>query len=167
MLERCPWYIAGPLLGLVIVGLRATLNKPLGALGGYIDLAENAARPGRLGLRAFVLFGFVAGGFAYALASGRFSPAIGYGTAGGLLPAAPMGQLALLLGAGVVMGFGARTAGGCTSGHGMSGMSLGSPASIAASLTFFATAVALAQGFSVVFGGSLGAALGASLGGTR
>ena len=56
--------------------------------------------------------------------------------------------------AGVVMGFGARTAGGCTSGHGMSGMSLGSPASIAASMTFFATAVALAHGFALVFGGT-------------
>lgn len=27
ILERCPWLIAGPLLGLVIVGLRAALNK--------------------------------------------------------------------------------------------------------------------------------------------
>lgn len=31
-LDRCPWYIAGPLLGVVIVGLRALLNQPLGAL---------------------------------------------------------------------------------------------------------------------------------------
>jgi len=154
LFERCPWYIAGPLLGLVIVGLRATLNKPLGALGGYIDLAENASRPTRLGFRAFVLLGFVVGGLAYALAAGRFSPGLTYGTAGGLLPAAPAGQFALLMIAGIVMGFGARTAGGCTSGHGMSGMSLGSPASIAASMTFFATAVALAQGFALVFGGT-------------
>ncbi|MCC6751422.1 MAG: YeeE/YedE family protein [Deltaproteobacteria bacterium] len=153
MFERGPWYIAGPLLGLVILGLRVTLNKPLGALGGYIDLAENASRPTRLGFRAFVLLGFVVGGFAYTVAAGRFSPELTYGTAGGLLPAAPAGQLALLLIAGIVMGFGARSAGGCTSGHGMSGMSLGSPASIAASMTFFATAVALAHGFALVIGG--------------
>jgi uncharacterized membrane protein YedE/YeeE len=47
-----------------------------------------------------------------------------------------------------VMGFGARWAGGCTSGHGLTGMSLGSPASIAASMTLFATAVLLAHLFS-------------------
>ena len=51
------------------------------------------------------------------------------------------------------MGFGERTAGGCTSGNGMSGMSLGSPASIAASMTFFGTAVALAQLHAQLFGG--------------
>ena len=154
LMERCPWYIAGPLMGLLILGLRAALNKPLGALGGYIDIAENAARPGRLGFRAFLLLGIVLGGLVFAIVSGRFSPALAYGSAGGLLPAAPSAQLVLLLVAGIVMGFGARTAGGCTSGHGMSGMSLGSPASIAASMTFFATAVALARGFSVFFGGS-------------
>ncbi len=37
-LERCVWYVAGPLSGLLMVGLRAVVNKPLGALGGYIDL---------------------------------------------------------------------------------------------------------------------------------
>ena len=26
---RCPWYIAGPVLGLLIVALRSTVNKPL------------------------------------------------------------------------------------------------------------------------------------------
>ena len=47
LVGRCPWYIAGPILGALIVGLRATVNKPLGALGGCIDLAEPAARPSR------------------------------------------------------------------------------------------------------------------------
>src|SRR5947209_199549 len=55
VMERCPWYIAGPLLGLLIVGLRAFLNKPFGALGGYIDLAEGAKATGRFGFRAFLL----------------------------------------------------------------------------------------------------------------
>ena len=50
VIDRCPWYVAGPLFGLLIVGLRAALNKPFGALGGYIDLAtaQPAARPGFL-----------------------------------------------------------------------------------------------------------------------
>ena len=49
----------------------------------------------------------------------------------------------VLLAAGVLMGYGARWAGGCTSGHGMTGVISLSPASLAATATFFATAVAV------------------------
>jgi uncharacterized protein len=140
--HRCPWYVAGPLMGLLIVGLRATLNRPFGALGGFIDFAENSHAPRRLGFRAYVLLGLVLGGLVFAVAGGTFAPSLAYATATG-----PAG-LALLVGAGLAMGFGARTAGGCTSGHGMCGMSLGSLASIVASMTFFATAVLLARAFA-------------------
>jgi uncharacterized membrane protein YedE/YeeE len=156
--ERCPWYLAGPIIGLVIVGLRATLNKPLGALGGYIDLAENAITPRRLGFRSFLLLGIVLGGVAYAFTLGHFSPAFSYANAAGAAAIPPYRSLGLLLLAGFGMGFGARVAGGCTSGHGMTGMSLLSPASILASMTFFTVAVALARLFSVLsFGLPFGA----------
>jgi hypothetical protein len=46
LLERSPRFVAGPILGALIVGLRATVNRPLGALGGYIDLAEPPATAG-------------------------------------------------------------------------------------------------------------------------
>jgi uncharacterized membrane protein YedE/YeeE len=150
---RCPWYVAGPLIGLLMIGLRVTLNKPFGALGGYIDAAENALTPARIGFRGFLLLGLVLGGAMYAVASGSITPAFSYGTAGGLLPEELPAQFAILLGAGLVMGYGARTAGGCTSGHGMSGMSLLSPASIVATATFFATAVLLANALHFVAGG--------------
>jgi hypothetical protein len=91
-MTRCPWYLAGPLLGLFIVGLRATLNKPLTGLGGFIDLAENAAAPWRLGYRAFLLFGFALGGALFAATLGSFSFSLSYGTAGGLLPGAALGS---------------------------------------------------------------------------
>ena len=126
ILERCPWYLAGPLLGLLMVGLRAVMNKPFGVLGGYIDVSENALAPRRLGFRAYLLGGLLLGGALFAKASGSFALSLG-------VP----GSAGLLVVAGLVMGFGARTAGGCTSGHGMSGMSLGSPASLVASMTFW------------------------------
>jgi uncharacterized protein len=47
----------------------------------------------------------------------------------------------VLIVAGVLIGFGAKTAGGCTSGNGLAGCSLGSPASMAATATFFSTAI--------------------------
>jgi len=140
LLERCPWYVAGPILGALIIALRAAINKPLGALGGYIDVVDHARHPARLGFSAFVLAGT-------ALA---FSTAPLYE---GLLPADPLLQPAILVVAGVAMGFGARAAGGCTSGHGLTGMSLGSPASITAAMTFFAVAVALAHLLTWLTGG--------------
>jgi uncharacterized membrane protein YedE/YeeE len=152
-LDRCPWYIAGALLGLLIVGLRAVLNKPFGALGGYVELAESARQPRQLGFRAFLLIGLVVGGALYAAVAGSPSVAFVYESRASVLSAVSLAQLASLCAAGVVMGFGARTAGGCTSGHGLSGMSLGSPASIVSSMTFFATAVALAHA-SLWFGGA-------------
>ena len=138
---RCPWYIAGPILGLLIVALRSTVNKPLGALGGYIDLAEHGVRPSRLGFSAFVLFGTVLGGALFGVSSDTQAASL----YAGLLPGDPALQVGILATAGLVMGVGARTAGGCTSGHGLTGMSLGSPASIVAAMTFFGTAVVLAH----------------------
>src|SRR2546422_1499329 len=124
-MTRCPWSLAGPLFGLIIVGLRATLNKPLTGLGAYMDLAEHVATPQRLGYRAFMLFGFVIGGALFAATLGSFHFSLAYGTAGEVLPAALGAQVPLLLLGGALMGFGARTAGGCTGGHGMSRAAFG------------------------------------------
>ena len=150
-LDRCPWYIAGPIIGVVIVGLRAAVNKPLGALGGYIDVTEHVTRPSRLGFSAFLLIGIVIGGALFTLTTDSPSPSPSYN---GLLPSDPLLQAGILVVAGFAMGVGARTAGGCTSGHGLTGMSLGSPASIVAAMTFFGTAVALAHVWAWLTGGS-------------
>lgn len=50
----------------------------------------------------------------------------------------------LILG-GVLMGFGARMAGGCTSGHAIAGISLLNPPSILASILFFAGGIVMVQ----------------------
>ncbi len=65
--HRAPWYVAGPFFGLLIVSLRALVNKPFGALGGYIDLAEQGLRLSRWGFRSYLLLGFVIGGFLFAV----------------------------------------------------------------------------------------------------
>jgi uncharacterized membrane protein YedE/YeeE len=148
---RCPWYIAGPLLGLLIVLLRAAVNRPLGSLGGYIEIVNRVSGTARLGFSAYLLTGAVLGGLAYAAVAGTSALTWSYG--GTLLGTGPSAQFAVLALAGLAMGVGARTAGGCTSGHGITGVSLGSPASLIATMTFFATAVALANGFAWLLGG--------------
>jgi uncharacterized membrane protein YedE/YeeE len=57
----------------------------------------------------------------------------------------PVKSLPLLAGAGLLVGFGTRLGGGCTSGHGVCGMGLGAKDSIVATLTF------MAAGFATVY----------------
>lgn len=64
------------------------------------------------------------------------------------------GPLVMLLG-GVAVGFGTRLGNGCTAGHGVCGLSRGSPRSLLATLTFMATGVATASLIRLIFGGVL------------
>jgi uncharacterized membrane protein YedE/YeeE len=49
---------------------------------------------------------------------------------------------AALLAGGLLVGFGTRMAGGCTSGHGLTGVARLRPASLVATATFFAAGIA-------------------------
>lgn len=139
---RCPWYVAGPLIGLCVVGLLWATNRPLGATGGMIDLVAWLRRPSS-GPRWTVAFlaGIALGGWLSGLAAGSMGLDPGFAFFDQRFGTTTGTRLALLLGASVLMGFGVRTAGGCTSGHGICGTSLGSRASWVATATFMATAV--------------------------
>lgn len=60
-----------------------------------------------------------------------------------------------LVAAGLFVGFGTRLGSGCTSGHGVCGISRMSPRSIAATLTFMATGAAVVYVVNHLVGGSL------------
>lgn len=111
MLDRCPWFIAGPLLGFVIVGLRAALNKPFGALGGYIDVAEHLTGHRRAGFSAVFLAGIALGGLLFAITTGVFGLTTAYDASNSPLPASGVWQFGGLVMAGALIGVGARTAG--------------------------------------------------------
>ena len=53
----------------------------------------------------------------------------------------PMRPLVVMAIAGLLVGFGTRIGGGCTSGHGVCGVGMGAKDSIAATLIFIATAI--------------------------
>lgn len=59
----------------------------------------------------------------------------------------------LLIAAGLLVGFGTRLGNGCTSGHGVCGMARLSPRSIAATVTFLASAAATVFVLRHVIGG--------------
>jgi uncharacterized membrane protein YedE/YeeE len=136
-----PWWVAGPVLGLVIVSLLALANKRFGVLGGVTDLVQGSGEGrGLRSWRALLVVGIVLGGLAYTLLAGAPDAGSAYSWLDVHLSAS--GEVAVLFGAGLLMGVGARTAGGCTSGHGLTGSALASPASIVSMMTIMATAVA-------------------------
>ncbi|MBV9465514.1 MAG: YeeE/YedE family protein [Solirubrobacterales bacterium] len=138
------WYVAGPLMGLCVVACRALFNGRLGITGGYSELVGRL-RERRIGFdwRGWFLIGVLLGGGLFALASG--GPDFhGYGWLTASLHGSERLLIApILLLSGVLIGFGAKLAGGCTSGNGLSATAMRSPAGIAATATFFATAIAI------------------------
>jgi uncharacterized membrane protein YedE/YeeE len=143
--DRLPWYFAGPALGLLVVGFFLFTNQPLGATGAYIETARTVRRvPGAVVWRAFYFVGIAIGGFiAVSLKDVGFDPRAGYDiltSADDIGLSLPVAAIVIFVGA-VVMGYGARMAGGCTSGHGICGTAQRSAASWVVTMTFMATAV--------------------------
>ena len=120
----------GALIGLA-AGMFALLNGRIAGISGVLGGLLNTVAGDRAWRLAFV-FGLIAAPLVYALFAAL--PALqidaGYG--------------ALVL-AGLLVGFGARCGSGCTSGHGVCGLSRFSPRSLLATLVFMAT------GFATVF----------------
>jgi uncharacterized membrane protein YedE/YeeE len=113
------------IIGGTLIGLSASLFWSLngrvagisGILGGaFVERGQERA------VRITFLIGLVASGIVFAAFSQRVP--------------APTLPLLPLAGAGLLVGFGTRISGGCTSGHGVCGLSRFSVRSLAAVLTF-------------------------------
>ena len=140
--DQLAWYIAGPALGLCVVAVRMLFNARLGVTGGFSELV------GKLGAgslsfdwRGWFAIGIFAGGAIFAVIAG--GPDFhGYGWLTDTFSGDDRFLVApILFVAGTLIGFGAKTAGGCTSGNGLSGTASLSRASLAATATFFGTAI--------------------------
>ena len=121
------------LLGGMLIGLSATLLLwsigRIAGISGIVNGLGTAPRSDRAWRVAFLLGLMAAGGIAM-----QFLP---------YAPArAQTGSTTLLLLAGLLVGFGTRMGGGCTSGHGVCGLGRLSWRSLAAVLAFMATAMA-------------------------
>ncbi len=124
---------ASALAGGVTIGLAAGLFiLLLGRIAGVSGILAGLAPPraGDIGWRIAFLLGLFA---APVVASRLFSSQP---------PDFGGASHALLAVAGVLVGFGSRLAQGCTSGHGVCGLSRLSPRSLAATATFMAAAIA-------------------------
>ena len=141
MKDQLPWWIAGPVLGLCVVAIRGLLNARLGVTGAVSEVIDRVGKRRSLAVdwRGWFLIGLVAGGLMFALVHG--GPGFtGYSWLTETFDSDAAIALILLV-AGLMIGFGAKTAGGCTSGNGLTGTSLLSRAALAATATFFGTAI--------------------------
>lgn len=167
--EIWPWYVSGPAVGLFVLAFLFFKNRSLGASSTYqavIEAAQGKGDPQNLDWggkssradlpvdprdpsprwRLWFLLGLFIGGVFGFLGHGA-----GTGTAE--LPGFTeffklgiSGQLGVLFFGGILIGFGTRMSGGCTSGHAITGISnLQKP-------SFFATCVFFAVGMAFSFG---------------
>jgi uncharacterized protein len=138
---QLPWFVAGPVLGLCVVAIRLFFNARLGVTGGISELVGRLSRGSTtFDWRGWFAIGVLLGGTAFALLAG--GPDFhGYGW---MTPHLDGWVIApLLVVSGGLIGYGAKAAGGCTSGNGLSGTALVSPGALAATATFFGTAIAV------------------------
>ena len=121
-----PWsaLAGGALLGLAAAGMWWLLGR-LAGVSNILGTAMNSRGDDFAWRAAFIAGLFLAGLAAFVLfpAHVNFSLEAGYGQ---------------VIVAGALVGFGTQIGGGCTSGHGVCGVSRLSPRSIAATLSFMA-----------------------------
>ena len=128
-----PWasLLGGALIGLsavMVMGLFGRIAGIAGITGGVLDTATGREGPGDTGWRVAFLVGLVAAPLVYTLVTGLEVAQV--------VPSSLPGMAI----AGLVVGVGVSLGSGCTSGHGVCGLARLSPRSLAAVLTFMATA---------------------------
>ena len=101
-------------------------------------------RPASLVSQAALLVSILVGGFVAAVVSGRFEVRLDMGPGfGEIVTGNPVVMVGVLFLGGLLVGFGTRLAGGCSSGHGLHGCGRLYPVSLVATAVFFGTAVAV------------------------
>ncbi len=101
-----------------------------------------ATRPAPLLTQAAFIVSVLVGSFVAAALTGRFQVRFDMGDGfRQLVTANPVAMIVILFAGGVMVGFGTRLAGGCSSGHGLSGCGRLSPPSLLATALFFGAAV--------------------------
>jgi uncharacterized membrane protein YedE/YeeE len=126
-----PW---SALAGGALIGLAAVLLMVLnGRIAGVSGILAGLFRglEGDKAWRLWFILGLIAPPLIAFVALGRRLPEV-------VMP----GSWLLILAAGLLVGFGARLGGGCTSGHGICGIARLSTRSIVATAVFMAAAVA-------------------------
>jgi uncharacterized membrane protein YedE/YeeE len=141
--------VAGITLGLLLLG-----SRRLGVSTGFEDVCSLVLRVPYFTRAAVVtgrtwrlplLAGLVIGGFLSAALGGGWEPTWALGLFDRAIGLGAVGKLAWMFVGGLFVGFGTRLAGGCTSGHGIFGLSNLELPSLISTLSFMAAGIATTQ----------------------
>ena len=148
------WALGGAGIAAVTLTLLFVANRRLGISTSLEDLCSfvlptpyfqrAAVVSGRTWRMPFAA-GLVLGGFLSAVLGGGWSPIWALGIFDTQIGFGPAGKLAWMFAGGVFIGFGTRLAGGCTSGHGIFGMSNLERPSLLSTLAFMAGGIVTTQ----------------------
>ena len=139
------WAVAGAVIAAVTLALLYLANRRLGISTGFEDLCSLALplpyfrRQTLLAARGWRLpfvGGLVLGGVLSAVLGGGWSPTWALGMFDTTIGWGPAGKVAWMFVGGLFIGFGTRLAGGCTSGHGIFGLSNFERPSLVSTLSF-------------------------------
>ncbi|MGW2640871.1 YeeE/YedE thiosulfate transporter family protein [Streptomyces sp. NPDC001348] len=121
-----------------------TAQPPESEVGPTAGADTPVTSPAPLATQAALLVSIFFGGLIAAVTSGRFHLRFDMGPGfRDVVTANPITMIILLFAGGVLVGFGTRLAGGCSSGHGLNGCGRLRPVSLVATAVFFGTAVAV------------------------
>ena len=144
------WAVAGAMIAIITLALLFLANKRLGLSTGFEDICSlvtsmtyfqrKAVVSGR-GWRLPFLAGLLLGGFLSAALSGGWSPTMALGMFDQRIGLGVGGKLAWMFAGGLFIGFGTRLGNGCTSGHGIFGMSNLEAGSFVSTLTFMGAGI--------------------------
>lgn len=155
-----PWWAAGPALGLVVILLALFTGKPLGVSTGYGSVCAATCRLSFFQGKEFqetwrfwFILGLPIGGLVAGALAGKFTPSLAYGQLDALTNGSLLAKTGLLFGGGILVGAGARWAGGCPSGHSIVGIAQGAVSSIVATIGFMVAGVMVFNLLYAVFGG--------------
>ena len=125
------WAVAGALLAAITMALLFVGNRRLGLSSGFEDACSlvldapyflrDEVLSGRVWRFPF-LGGLVIGGALSAMLAGGWSPTWALGRFDEAIGLGPAGKVVWMFAGGMLIGFGTRLAGGCTSGHGIFGL---------------------------------------------
>lgn len=149
------WAVTGVLIALITVLLQYLTNHSLGistsfenlcsfvSRAPYLHRSEISEEKGRW--RIYFVLGLIAGGVLSAVLGGGWKPTWSLGIFDQRIGFGPFGKLLWMFIGGLFIGFGTRLAGGCTSGHGIFGLSNFERSSFASVISFMVAGIAFAH----------------------
>ena len=147
------WAIAGAAIAATTLVLLFVANRRLGISSGLEDICSLVLKApyfrreevrGRAWRLPF-LGGLILGGFLSAALSAGWTPTWALGMFDTVVGAGHVGKILWMFAGGLLIGFGTRLANGCTSGHGIFGLSNFEFPSLVATVTFMVSGIVTTQ----------------------